>query len=407
MLNTPTKKVRLSTIYGKHFQEYLKSNDRKLVVTEKHIKAINKSMSCRTSTLGMAIYSCEDCGDTVHIHRSCKHRFCSRCGAADTMKWAESTLRSLMNIKHHHVIVTLPKCFRFLSKLNDNKIHNLLFRESASAIQHWFKVKHNLRCGIVSVLHTAGSDLKHHPHIHMIVSGGGQDLSDGSFRILKGNYLTRQRHLGQQISNGFNKSLVSEYRKGKLKTSNKIKEEADLKQWLARVNTKPWIVSIQPALEDINQIVGYVGRYTKRTCISEYKIQQADGDSIKFNYNDYKNTPRGEKPKIGIKALSNVEFLDALLQHVPDIGYKMVRYYGMYNSIYKRRIPKSLKYQGPLEAEYLFDEDMDWGEYEQLRKNQIKRGKPDPLYCLCCQRSMKFQLYEFKKSYKAFEYDSS
>ncbi len=117
------------------------------------------------------------------------------------MKWAESTLRSLMNIKHHHVIVTLPKSFRFLSKVNGNKIHDLLFRESASAIQAWFKAKHNLRCGIVSVLHTAGSDLKHHPHIHIIVSGGGQDLTDGSFRILKGDYLTRQRHLGQRFPN--------------------------------------------------------------------------------------------------------------------------------------------------------------------------------------------------------------
>jgi hypothetical protein len=312
-----------------------------------------------------------------------------------------------MNIKHHHVIVTLPKCFRFLSKLNDNKIHNLLFRAAAAAIQHWFKVKHNLRCGIVSVLHTAGSDLKHHPHIHMIVSAGGQDLSNGEFRILKGNYLTRQRHLGQQICSNFNKSLIVLYKKGHLKTSNKITEELDLKKWLAKVNTKPWIVSIQPALEDINQIVGYVGRYTKRTCISEYKIQQADGQSIKFNFNDYKNTPRGGKPKLGIKQMSNVEFLDQLLQHVPDSGYKMVRYYGMYNSLYKRLIPKSMKFQGPLEAEYLFDDDMDWGEFEQLRKNQIRRGKPDPLFCLCCQKSMKFQLFNYKKSFDPFEYDSS
>ena len=407
MHTTPTKKIRLSTIYGKHFQDYLKNEDRKLVVTEKHIKAINKSMSCRTSTLGYAVYSCEDCGDTVHIHRSCKHRFCSRCGSADTTKWAEKTLRSLMNIKHHHVIVTLPKSFRFLSKLNDNKLHNLLFREGAAAIQHWFKVKHNLRCGIVSVLHTAGSDLKHHPHIHMIVSAGGQDLSDGSFRTLKGDYLTRQQHLGQQISIGFSKRLKEQYAKGELKTSKAITKASDLNEWLAKVNTKPWVVSIQPALEDINQIVGYVGRYTKRTCISEYKIQQAEGDIIKFNFNDYKNTPRGEKPKQGIKEMSNVEFLDQLLQHVPDSGYKMVRYYGMYNSLYKGRIPKEMKFQGPLEAEYLFDDEMDWGEFEQLRKNQIKRGKPDPLFCLCCQKSMKFQLFNYKKSFKAFEYDSS
>jgi hypothetical protein len=407
MNNKPTRMIRLSAIYESHIQSYLKSPGRQLVIREKHIKAINKTMRCRTSTLGVAVYGCEDCGDTVKIYRSCKHRFCSRCGAGDTLKWAESTLRSLMNIKHHHVIVTLPKSLRYISKLNENRIHNLLFREGAAAIQNWFKEKYNLRCGIVSVLHTAGSDLKHHPHIHMIVSAGGQDLSTGSFRVLKGNYLTRQRHFGQKICINSTKSLLKLYRKGDLQVSNRIKDEDDFKSWMSTANRKPWIVSIQPALEDINQIVGYVGRYTKRTCISEYKIEEANGTTIKFQYNDYKNTPRGEKPKIGVREMSNVEFLDKLLQHVPDSGYKMVRYYGMYNSLYKGEIPESMKFEGPLEENYLFDEDMDWGENERFRKSQIKRGNPDPLFCKCCQKSMKFQVYHYKKSFKAFEYDTS
>jgi len=240
----------------------------------------------------------------------------------------------------------------------------------------------------------------------MIISGGGQDLSDEKFRTLKGDYLTRQQHLGKKISKGFNEKLIKQYGRGELRTPKNIEQATDLKKWLAKVNTKPWVVSIQPALDDINQIIGYVGRYTKRTCISEYKIKQAT-DVIKFNYNDYKNTPKGEKPRIGLKEMKAVEFLDSLLQHVPESGYKMVRYYGMYNSMYKGLIPYEMKYEGPLEAEYLFDEDMDWGEYEYLRKMQIRRGKPDPLFCLCCQRSMKFQAFEYHPSNKAFEYDSS
>lgn len=400
------QRIRLSSIYGTHFQNYLKSKDRKLHIGSKHLKAVNKAMSCRTSILGIAVYSCEDCGETVHIHRSCKHRFCGRCGAADTMKWAENTLRSLMNIKHHHVIFTLPKCFRFISKLNGNKVYNMLFKHSAEVIQDWFKAKHNLRCGIVSVLHTAGSDLKYHPHVHMIVSAGGQDLTDHSFRVLKGNYLTRQQFLGKKIRKRFNESLVKQYVKGQLILSKAIRHELAFKKWLAKSNTKPWVVSIQPALEDVHQIVGYVGRYSKRSCISEYKIIQAN-KIVKFKFNDYKNTPRGEKPKKGIRQMSSVEFLDALLQHVPNNRFKMVRYYGMYNSYYKDEIPNELKYQGPLEPEVIFDEGIEWGEYEYLRKSQILRGKPDPLYCVCCQRSMTLQYFDYRKSYKAFEYDSS
>ncbi|WP_235299785.1 IS91 family transposase [Portibacter marinus] len=399
-------KIRLSTIYSQHFQDYLRSKDRKLPIVDKHIKAVNKAMSCRTSTLGLAVYSCEECGEEVHIHRSCKHRFCSRCGAADTMKWAEKTLRSLMNIKHHHVIVTLPKAFRFISKLNGDQIYNLLFKKSAEAIQEWFRIKHNLRCGIVSVLHTAGSDLKYHPHVHMILSAGGQELTDSGFKVLKDNYLTRQQFLGKKISKIFTTQLIKNHAKGILKVSEKLQDGLEFKKWLARVNSKPWVVSIQPALEDINQIVGYVGRYSKRSCLSEYKIERAD-EVIRFRYNDYKNTPRGEKPRIGIKQMQLIEFLDSLLQHVPATGFKMVRYYGLYNSMYKWSIPYEMRYHGELEGEYLFDEDMDWGEYEVLRKTMIKLGKPDPLYCLCCRRSMKFQQFRYEKSFKAFEYDSS
>ena len=154
------------------------------------------------------------------INRRCGHRFCARCGYVDTQKWAQTTLTRLSDMKHHHVVFTLPKLLRQLSKRNGNKLHDLLFESSQFVIQQWFKKKYNLKPGIVSVLHTFGSDLKYHPHIHMLVSGGGQnDL--GQEIELDLNYLTRQRFLADKNKIYFMKRLEEEILKGEINLETK------------------------------------------------------------------------------------------------------------------------------------------------------------------------------------------
>jgi hypothetical protein len=166
------------------------------------------------------------------------------------------------------------------------------------------------------------------------------------------------------------------------------------------------VVSIQKPLEDIKQIVGYVGRYTKRACLSEYKIVEI-GKMIKFKYNDYKNTPRGERPRQAIKELAPYEFLDELLQHVPEKRYRMVRYFGIYNSLHMNKIPKGLRAQVKEEAIEVAD-NFEWGEFEQFRKALIGSGKADPLFCKVCNQSMVLVAVHLKgKVINIFEYDSS
>jgi len=401
-------KIRVSSIYRDHFNNYLNDPARSLFINNKHLKAVNKSLACRSAKLGVAVYNCDDCGDTKYIYRSCKHRFCSQCGASDTAKWAEQTLMTLLNIKHHHIIFTLPAPFRFLAKKNGDLIHNLLFKLSAQVLKDWFRIKHNILPGIVSVLHTAGSDLKYHPHIHMIVTGGGLDLTSNQFTVLENDYLTKQRFLANKLKILFKKALLQLHKNNKLIVPKKINHPLKISNWIDQIAQKHWIVSIQNPLDDLQQIVGYVGRYTKRSCISEYKIKE-NNHRIVFEYNDYKNTPRGHKPLIARKYLKPTQFLDKLLQHVPQAGFKSVRYYGLYSSFYKKQLPKSLKVDIDLDLENDFeDTHYQWGEHEALRKKQIVRGKPDPLHCYCCNKSMKLLYYQYDKKHNIqYEYDSS
>ena len=374
----------MSDIYDRYWESYLHSKERNLWIEAKHLEAVNKSRLCGREELGIAVLSCTGCGDTVYITRSCKHRFCGRCGNADTNKWAQITLSKLINDKHHHVVTTLPKQLRGLAKKNGNLLFDLLFQSSAKILKSWFKSKHNVLPGIVSVLHTAGSDLKFHPHIHMLVSGGGKSLGGEEYKILKQNYLCSQQFLGEQLKIKFRMGLIKLHKSGKLKIHPSLEKKKKFFNWLYNIKQDHWIVSIQKSLEDVEQIVGYVGRYTKRACLSEYKIEAIE-PRIKFRFNDYANSQRKGKPKEAIKEMDPHEFLDALLQHVPDKRYQVVRYFGLYNSRHLNKIPDHLKLSRKSETEQQARE-FDHHEFELYRQAFINAGKADPLYCPICKQ---------------------
>jgi len=289
--------------------------------------------------------------------------------------------------------MTLPKPLRHICKLNQALIYNLLFGLSAKILQEWFLHKHNIIPGIVSVLHTAGSDLKHHPHVHMIVTAGGLDPTSLKPKNLKGYFLTRQRFLANKLRKAFIDKLSRLYKNNKLILPTKWKDsKLKFNTWLKNIADKQWIVSIQKPLEDLNQIVGYVGRYTKRACISEYKILSINDDYISFKFNDYKNTPRGQAPLQSIRKLHFNQFFDLLLQHVPDKNYRMVRYFGCYASHYKKHLPKH-----DIKSSELSEVNLEhsWGEFEELRKKDIQNGKPDPLSCPHCKSQLDFDKIYF------------
>ena len=401
------KKIHLSEIYDKYWESYVVSKDRKLWLLPKHFEAVNKARVCGTPQLGIAVLSCKGCGDTSTISRSCKHRFCARCGNADTNKWARSTLSRLINAKHHHVVTTLPKSLRHIAKKNGTVVYDLLFRVSAEILKSWFKSKHALLPGIVSVLHTAGSDLKYHPHIHMLVLGGGKEIGGEKYKILESDYLCDQQFLGRQLKIKFCQGLIGLYKQKKLKVSARHTQGDTFISWLLGLKEDQWIVSVQKPLDDVEQIVGYVGRYTKRACISEYKIESIF-PTIIFRYNDYANSSRGEKAVESIKEMDPNTFLDALLLHVPDKGYRMIRYFGLYNSKYLSKIPSELRLK-PLDILSTDTEYLAGKEFALYRSAFVKSGQADPLYCAFCKQDKVLVGIEYEDKYidLTLEYEDS
>lgn len=333
----------------------------------------------------MTKYSCSDCDHVHYIYRSCKNRFCARCGNIETRRWAEQSLKRLLPIKHHHIVFTLPKPFRPIAKRNEKLFYELLFRSTSKAVVDWFKNKHNIKPGIVSVLHTSGSDLKYHPHIHMVVTGGGMGIELKNLKELNSDFLTRQRFMSSKFKQYFFKELFSKVSSESIKTTEDFRGDKEkFYNWAREIRDKHWVVSIQKPLENIEQIVGYVGRYTKRACLSEYKIESWNKDTVKIRYNDYKNTPKGEKPRQSIKTFTNEGFFDELLQHVPLQKFKMVRYYGLYSSHYRSFINAHIDRVVTTSP----SKETKWVEFEQYRELEKLNGKPDPLHCINCNKLM-------------------
>lgn len=374
---------------------------RKLFIEKKHLITINKSINCGTSVIGTIVYKCISCLKEHFIFRRCGNRFCARCGYLETQKWANSTLSKLENIKHHHIVFTIPHLINKIAQTkNLNAIHNTLFKAAHLTILDFFKAKHNLKPGIVSVLHTFGSDLKYHPHVHLIVTAGGQN-SNSEIIELKNDFLTTQRSLADMFRKRFLEILNTLFINNSINLEfSNLKNKRLFHKWINKLSSIQWIASIQKPLKDIFQIIGYVGRYTKRACLSEYKISSISNGRILFTANDYKNSTRGEKPKQRIIDLSFVQFLDRLLMHVPNKRFRTVRYAGIYNSHYLKRKNNQIRNKQNLEFDFN-QHQIETLQFSQYRNNSIQQNGFDPLICPNCNKPMDFDNIYFSK-YRLF-----
>lgn len=364
------QKVRLSGIYENYFDSYLA--DPKYPVSKETLKAVNQTIACRTPRIGVNVYQCPECLDKKYVYRSCKNRFCPRCGYADTQKWAETMTEKIADCNHHHIVFTLPASLRFIGRSNKEKIHSLLLKTAAGTMTNWFEAKYKILPGIMNVLHTAGSDQKYHPHIHMLCSAGGI-TEQGKFNTLPNKpYLINQKFLAKKFRWHFEKGLIDLFNNGELKTP--YKNIIEFKSFIKEVNSQDWIVNVQPPLKDANDIINYVGRYTKRACISESNILSDNDGIITFRHKDYKQTNLKGKPAMKVIKLGYRDFLGRLFEHVPSKGFRMVRYYGMYSNRWINKIPGKSKKKKVKK--------------EQWREYQIKKTGKDPLVCPCCNKEM-------------------
>jgi hypothetical protein len=242
----------------------------------------------------------------------------------------------MLDIPHRHVVFTLPHKLNDIVNTNKLLLLDILFKTAAESIKDWMQYKYKLTPGIISVLHTAGEQKELHPHIHMILSWGGINTNHW-IEPIEGDYINYE-FIQTKFRCKFEDKLIALFDNKAL--VHPFADRIDFLRFIKKINDKQWRIHFEPAMTIPAQVVRYIGRYSKRACLSEYKITNIEGENISFQYKDYKNLDFYGKPIVKELTLNYREFFPRLLQHVPLPYFRLVRYYGAYAARAKAILPK-------------------------------------------------------------------
>jgi hypothetical protein len=296
------------------------------------LKVMNAIESCRTAALGGHVARCEDCAHTAISYNSCRNRHCPKCQGAAAREWMAAREAELLPVPYFHVVFTLPSAIGDIAYQNKAVIYDLLFKASSETMLTIAADTRHLgaRIGITSVLHTWGSAITHHPHIHMIVPGGGL-ASDGSRWIsCKPNFLLPVRVLSKLFRHLMLTKLAAAHAAGQLQFFGVHAHLADAKAFatfLAPLRKKRWFVYSKRPFAGPKAVLAYLSRYTHRVAISNRRLIAFDGRQVTFKVKDYRIEGPGRYTTM---TLNVDEFIRRFLIHVLLKGFHRIRHYGLF-----------------------------------------------------------------------------
>jgi hypothetical protein len=295
------------------------------------LKVMSAIEHCRTAALGGHVEACADCGHQRIAYNSCRNRHCPKCQGAAARTWLAEREADLLPVGYFHVVFTLPAEIADVAFQNKAAIYDLLFQAaSETMLRIAADPKHlGARIGITAVLHTWGSALTHHPHVHMVVPGGGIALDDQRWIASRPAFLLPVRVLGKLFRGVFLSRLLALYDAGRLVFFGGLAPLADRRAFLrhlAPVRKKRWAVYAKPPFAGPEAVLAYLSRYTHRVAISNRRLVAFDDAGVTFRYKDYRRDG-GQRQRV--MTLATDEFIRRFLLHVLPRGFHRIRHYGL------------------------------------------------------------------------------
>jgi len=295
------------------------------------LKVMSAIESCRTAALGGHVARCEDCAHTSIAYNSCRNRHCPKCQGAAAREWMAAREAELLPVSYFHVVFTLPSAIGDIAYQNKAVIYDLLFKAAAETMLTIAADPKHLgaRIGITAVLHTWGSAMTHHPHIHMIVPGGGL-AGDGRWISCKPNFLLPVRVLSKLFRRLMLEKLLAAHQAGALKffgTHTALADPTAFAAFLAPLRTKRWFVYAKRPFAGPQAVLTYLSRYTHRVAISNRRLVALDERRITFKVKDYRIEGPGRYTTM---TLDVPEFIRRFLIHVLPRGFHRIRHYGLF-----------------------------------------------------------------------------
>ena len=295
------------------------------------LKVMSAIEHCRTAAMGGHVEACTDCGHWRIAYNSCRNRHCPRCQGSAARAWLAEREADLLPVGYFHVVFTLPAEVADLAFHNKAVVYDLLFRTaSETMLTIAADPKHlGARIGITAVLHTWGSAMTHHPHVHMIVPGGGITRDGTRWISSRPSFLLPVRVLGKLFRRLFLTRLMALYDAGRLSFFGTLAHLGDRRAFLRHlspVRKKNWVVYAKPPFAGPEAVLAYLSRYTHRVAISNGRLIGFDDTGVTFRYKNYRRDAADRQQTMTISA---DEFIRRFLLHVLPKGFHRIRHYGL------------------------------------------------------------------------------
>ena len=303
------------------------------------LKVMSAIEQCRSVALGGHVLRCSSCAEPQIAYNSCRNRHCPKCQSSAAQRWLEARQADLLPVPYYHVVFTLPAPISAIAYTNKEVIYGLLFDVAAETLRTIAADPKHLgaRIGTTLVLHTWGSALTHHPHVHGIVPGGGLAPNADRWVPCKPGFFLSVRVLSRLFRRRFLEELQNLHRDGQLRFFGKHMDLADadaFADWLMPLRQCEWVVYAKRPFAGPEQVLAYLSRYTHRVAISNSRLVALDDRGVTFRWKDYREHGR---TRYKTMSLATEEFMRRFLLHVLPSGFHRIRHYGLLANANRQR----------------------------------------------------------------------
>lgn len=284
--------------------------------------------ACRTATLGGHIEQCQGCREVRIAYNSCRNRHCPKCQGLARAQWLEDRQADLLPVPYFHIVFTLPAPIAEIAFQNKAAVYDILFKAAAGTLRTLCADPRHLgaEIGLVAVLHTWGSALTHHPHVHCLVPGGGPALDGSRWIACRPGFFLPVKVMSRLYRRLFLEALQAAAKNKRLGFHGSLAHLADadvFAAYLAPLRKIEWVVYAKKPFADPRQVLDYLGRYIHRIAIANSRLVAIADGRVSFRWKDYRH-----HGKTKVMTLKAGEFIRRFLLHVLPDGFHRIRQYG-------------------------------------------------------------------------------
>jgi Putative transposase/Transposase zinc-binding domain len=328
-------KLEVADIFRRYGEAYREKHGASMSTAQRRVMTAIEV--CRTAALGGQIEQCDQCGHQRICYRSCRNRHCPKCQSLARADWIQRRQAELLDCEYFHVVFTAPEEIAAIAYQNKEVVYSILFRATAETLRTIAADPKHLgaEIGFFAVLHTWGSNLLHHPHLHCVVPGGGLSRDGTRWISCKPGFFLPVRVLSRLFRRLFLEYLQGAFDAGKLQfftALEKLGHRREFVRYLAPLRKAEWVVYAKAPFSGPQQVLDYVGRYTHRVALSNHRLLDIDAGQVCFQWKDYRD--KGQQKAMHLSA---EEFIRRFLLHALPDGFQRIRYYGLLGNRYRQQ----------------------------------------------------------------------